>query len=664
MTPEDIERFVQGNQFSTENLCSISMNAQENIIHILRNKLYSNKLLAVCREYICNALDEHRDALQDREVRVGLPCETDPYLSIRDYGRGLSPEDIANVYLTYGASTKRDAEDLTGQYGIGSKAGFCYTDTFLITSYWNGSKSTYVATTRIFNTGSAPCVSSEFTTESGIEIRIPIQEKDWEKCITIAKEFLKWTIAPAEVYCGTEQIAIERPDIYAEFPGWCLRKTKGSPLQIRLGNVVYDVDRTQTNWNSGTSSYRIASPEAYAQVEFRMSAKGLDITASRESLEYTEACKEILNKRISLWLYNAYNEIKQYMLEVLDKKPIARYRLVMTLEDLGNVNLNQITNRLRTEFLLLSRKHILHISEAVEDKISVTLQLAGHTSLSNIRDEPIFIDTTRIIINDVRGLSEQTHKLGSHSHIFLRKRRQETTEEEFQSLIQQFMIDNRIEDMPIATASSLGLINLRIPKERVIPKAANTFLLDIAKYRSPYSQAWTEAEVPSGSIVVQIDRFESPEIEHYKAISQWMEVKPLYGYKKDITGNYLSLNDYIEELSPILIEKLDLDIKHIHISELNLPQYLYDKFLEFPDDHICHQIAVLYNATRDIRYEQTRFLFARRFAPTHKVECVEMFKMQYPLLTYIHFYRSTSETLDAVLDYIRGMDVFRTSTCT
>ena len=72
------------------------------IFNILRNQLYSNKPLAVLREITCNAQDANIEAKSKRPIEIKLPTKLDPTLTIRDFGNGLSADDIKNLYCYYG----------------------------------------------------------------------------------------------------------------------------------------------------------------------------------------------------------------------------------------------------------------------------------------------------------------------------------------------------------------------------------------------------------------------------------------------------------------------------------------------------------------------------------------------------------------------------------
>ena len=74
-----------------------------------------------------------------------MPTRFNPHFTVRDFGDGLSHDDVCNIYVRYCKSTKRQSNAFTGQLGIGCKSGFAYGDSFTVTSYHKGVKTTYVA---------------------------------------------------------------------------------------------------------------------------------------------------------------------------------------------------------------------------------------------------------------------------------------------------------------------------------------------------------------------------------------------------------------------------------------------------------------------------------------------------------------------------------------
>ena len=142
---------ILGETNKTETNCNLegkafSIKNSPVAFEILSSKLYSDANMAVVRELLCNAYDSHKACgKQDVPIHVQLPSYLNKNFIIRDYGLGLSKEDVIDLYTTFFHSTKADSNDFTGCFGLGSKTPFSYTDAFTVTSYWNGTKYSFVA---------------------------------------------------------------------------------------------------------------------------------------------------------------------------------------------------------------------------------------------------------------------------------------------------------------------------------------------------------------------------------------------------------------------------------------------------------------------------------------------------------------------------------------
>ena len=112
----------------------IAQGAGDMLSGYLRDKIYSDKVLAYIRETITNSQDEHIKYNIDRAVDVKIENINGQYIwSSRDYAKGLSEEAIRTVYGMYGGSDKRDNNNQVGGFGIGALAPFAISDTFYIT---------------------------------------------------------------------------------------------------------------------------------------------------------------------------------------------------------------------------------------------------------------------------------------------------------------------------------------------------------------------------------------------------------------------------------------------------------------------------------------------------------------------------------------------------
>jgi anti-sigma regulatory factor (Ser/Thr protein kinase) len=163
----------------TKSIMGMSSKGMEMAQYFLRDKIYSDKILAVVREYISNAWDEHKKFNIDKPVKVSLVAHDNQFIwSVRDYAMGLDEHDIRNVFGMYFESTKSNENNSIGGFGIGGKAAFSYIDTFYVNSYHNGTKTNYVCTlgagTKGIPVGEIYKISEEPTTEQGIEISLEI----------------------------------------------------------------------------------------------------------------------------------------------------------------------------------------------------------------------------------------------------------------------------------------------------------------------------------------------------------------------------------------------------------------------------------------------------------------------------------------------------------
>lgn len=142
--------------------------------------LYSNKIRAVIRELMCNAIDSHIDAQRPTDpVEIILPTTEFPSLVIRDFGVGMSHDTVVSIYTRYSKSTKMHDAATTGALGLGSKSPFCYTNMFVLVSVHDGIKSMYNMYINPQRIPSITLVSSEASDdENGVTITIPVQKND------------------------------------------------------------------------------------------------------------------------------------------------------------------------------------------------------------------------------------------------------------------------------------------------------------------------------------------------------------------------------------------------------------------------------------------------------------------------------------------------------
>lgn len=281
------------------------------IFNVLRNQLYSDKILAVIREYSCNAVDAHVEVGKKEEpIIVTLPSKLSLEFKVRDFGRGLTETEIGEVYAMYGESTKRGTNEQIGQLGLGCKSAFAYGDNFIINSYVGGTKTSYNAFIDPSQVGRISKLSEEKSKgKSGIEIVIPVKLDDvdefYHKAVGLFKYF---KVIPTIKGAGGRTLDSDLNDetvIFSSDSGdWKL--VQGQSVAI-MGNIAYELDSSALNlsWTSRHSQEEGLYELVNAGVRLTFNIGELDIAASREALQYTDGTKKAILKRLN----NCINEI-------------------------------------------------------------------------------------------------------------------------------------------------------------------------------------------------------------------------------------------------------------------------------------------------------------------------------------------------------------------
>jgi len=211
------------------------------MMEILSKRLYTNPTKAVCRELVCNAIDAHVAAGNTQKVDVWLPSLANDYrFIVKDYGTGLSEEDVMNLYTTYGMSSKQNSNAFIGALGIGSKSPFAVTGEFSVVSRYNGVATTYHCYKQ---KGLPVCtkLSSVKTDEhNGMTITVPFTFDNYLSFVNQAHDFFKGVdeslvdTHEETFFWSTEGFAFNYKGLHI-VDGWC------NPNRVRMGQVLYNV---------------------------------------------------------------------------------------------------------------------------------------------------------------------------------------------------------------------------------------------------------------------------------------------------------------------------------------------------------------------------------------------------------------------------------------
>lgn len=264
--------------------------------NILSSGLYANKIKAIIRELSCNAVDSHTAAgKQDTPFDVHLPNQLDPAFRIRDYGTGLTHDQVINIYTTYFESTKTESNAFIGALGLGSKSPFSYTDNFTVTAIKDGRRNVYSAFINGEGVPSIALMHGEDTTDpNGVEIQFAVTDRwDFDKFRSEARDvYTHFSLRP--VVSGGEGEFTFRDVEYKDkniIPG-VHYLGRGSSRAV-MGNISYPIDMPNAESNLGDLRRLLG-----CGLEMHFDIGELDFQASREGLSYIPSTIDAIKNRL------------------------------------------------------------------------------------------------------------------------------------------------------------------------------------------------------------------------------------------------------------------------------------------------------------------------------------------------------------------------------
>jgi hypothetical protein len=251
----------------------IHADAMAHIMGILTD-LYSDPKLAILREYSTNALDSHIEAGVTRPIEVTTPSSLSPFFTVRDYGVGLSHDDIRAIYSQYGASTKRGTNSQVGMLGLGCKSALTYASQFTLVGIKDGVRVTVVIGRDEDGAGSMTVIDTASTDEdNGVTVQVPARIADAHEFQRKADHFFRFWKPGTVLVDGKQPGHVEGLKISDRFT-----VIPGGQSYVVMGNVPYPAT---IEHGLGWQHSLVARVEI-GEVNF---------TPSREALHYTPKTK-------------------------------------------------------------------------------------------------------------------------------------------------------------------------------------------------------------------------------------------------------------------------------------------------------------------------------------------------------------------------------------
>jgi hypothetical protein len=265
---------------------------------ILSSGLYTDNILAVVRELSCNAYDAHVAAgKKDVPFEIHLPNRLEPFFSVKDFGTGLSDEQVMTLYTTYFDSTKTESNDFIGALGLGSKSPFSYVKAFEVISRYNSVRRVYSV---FINEDGVPTIArigKPMATDehNGIEVKMTVEPDDFYRFRDKTATALRWFPVKPKVIGDANFRFDQPPATEMQGDGWFIYKDHGGGrMHAVQGNVEYRVDIHQIE---GIDDSVRAFLKTVNVIGF-FDIGDLEVAASREEIRYDKRTKEALAKKV------------------------------------------------------------------------------------------------------------------------------------------------------------------------------------------------------------------------------------------------------------------------------------------------------------------------------------------------------------------------------
>lgn len=281
--------------------CGIKQENMRYIASLLRNN-YSDPLLAIIREYVCNAVDE---TPAGKKTLITMPTKLASTFMVRDFGKGLDEETMFELFTSYGESTKRNTNEKIGSFGIGRLCALSYGDQFMIESYHGGMKTVYTMLVDEEGDTDLDKLFEEKSDEpTGLCIQVAIKANDihnfentMHKFFYYMKDKIEFTNFEVSLEYDNEKELTISNDLFDlwngthryHFSNVYKNPFKGK-VQLLMGGVLYPINTNQLNDHPFWKSVR-NSNNGFV---WKAPMGSVKLHHSRESLEYNERTKEAL----------------------------------------------------------------------------------------------------------------------------------------------------------------------------------------------------------------------------------------------------------------------------------------------------------------------------------------------------------------------------------
>lgn len=355
------------------------------MFQMLTSNVYSKPKLAVVREWSTNACDACIEAEKEVNFDVHLPTSENPTFSVRDYGSGLSPEDVVGLFSTLGASTKRNSDKLNGCFGIGRMAGLAVADAFTVESFYEGKHYSYAISMENGEPITLNFGVVDTEEENGLKLSVAVSAEDVAIYKEIASELYRYfDYKPNlnyELDISSKQGLFRNDDWYVEKSD--LSHWRYATNKVILSQVVYEIPNSSDIDMKGLSNIIIKAPPG-----------SVSFNPGRESLS--------LDKKTVTYLNNMFNKITKDF-----------YKQASDVLDLSTNDVDTV--KAYYDMVRAGNNHLVPF-DLVSDRVSDKLRSLLYAGSSVAMDEDFYTNTSNSVVLNIKTTHYKTSRVLERSN--------------------------------------------------------------------------------------------------------------------------------------------------------------------------------------------------------------------------------------------------------
>lgn len=510
---------------------SFGIQASSKAFQILSSALYSRKEEAIVRELCTNASDAHVAAgIPEKPIKVVVPSPFEPRFIVKDWGKGIDPEEFQKIYTTYFYSTKTETNTQTGCFGLGSKSPFAYTDQFSVENCYNGKKYVYQCFKNELGEPAVALLGTSDTTDTGIKVSFHVKPHEVYLFEAACMRVLQWFDVAPDINIDVTNLA-KSEEIFRvpEVSNWQIG------FRIRMGQVIYPVSNDTLN------------PKRFSTLKYVVNAPigSVDITPSRESLEMTNKTKEF----IELCYLKIEENIKKEIEDVLnsDLTKFEKYRKINENEsDYGSLRPAEFAK----EFARIGTDKTVGYTRYEKS--------SWRKSLSSSRwDAPIYSNTCIVIKDKKTGVQKRIAYLLSTKVAAMRHAMVFAEEDK------PYLYSLGFEDRDFINLSSINVPSTP-SNQSYNRKKTNCCKVDITGYKNKKIGAFLDKTENDGFYIME-DQFEN--FSHFRRAVENLDEEVYvftdnqYKFLKISDRNFKHIGDHYKD---IVLENRDKIAKVLH----------------------------------------------------------------------------------------------------